>query len=132
MSPIDDAPPFTGVPVRPGMSTVALIRKELARHDRAHTPLTLIEASPFPLNRAEDVPYLEEDIAELEGFLVTEGDRISQANRESIGEFLATRKENLEIARRAADDKTDQIRAVAKDPQPGNWFARTFGGLLKK
>ncbi len=137
MNHIDDVSPFTGVPVRPGTSTVSLIRRELSR-PHAST-LTLIEASLFPLNRAEDVPYLETDIAELEAFLATEGDRISPANRGSIGEFLATRKRNFEVAQRAAGDQTDQIRAVPhrsatveKDPQPGNWLSRTLGDLFKK
>lgn len=111
--------------ILPGQSTVSGIR--MALRNNVEDPLVLVEASREPLDRPEDIPYLEKDVTELEDYRRNEGRKLSRAHQAAIFEFLTTRKRNLAKARAAANDTTDKIHPVPRDPAPKKWLGRFLG-----
>ena len=77
--------PDSLTPVRPGASSVVLIRQHLQMTPQH--PLVIYEASPVPLNRPEDIPYLEQEIHDLEDFL-NDASNGSVALRKVVNVFL--------------------------------------------
>ena len=100
----------------------------MALRNNVEDPLVLVEASSSALDRPEDIPYLEKDVAELEDYRKNEGRQLKRVDQAAIFEFLTTRKRNLAKARAAANDTTDKIHPVPKeDPAPRKWLGRFLG-----
>lgn len=110
--------PDSLTPVRPGVSSVMLIRQHL-QLTPLH-PLVIYEASPIPLNRPEDIPYLEQEIQDLEDFL-NDTSNGSIALRKAVKDFLQSRRDQLIVARKKVHDQTDKIPPAQRSsstPQP--------------
>ena len=110
--------PDSLTPVRPGASSVVLIRQHLQMTPQH--PLVIYEASPVPLNRPEDIPYLEQEIHDLEDFL-NDASNGSVALRKVVNEFLQSRRDQLIVARKKVHDQTDKIPPAQRSssiPQP--------------
>lgn len=120
--------PDSLAPVRPGASSAALVRQHL-QHTPQH-PLVIYEASPVPLDRPEDIPYLKQEVAELEEFL-RDSSQGSGALRKTVTDFLQFRRDQLAVAHKKEDNQTDRLppaqRSESKpQPNPGvrGWFKR--------
>lgn len=122
--------PDSMTPVGPGASSAALIRNHLRMSPQS--PLVIYEASHVPLDRPEDIPYLEQEVVELKNFLHNPS-RGSVALRKTVADFLQFRQDQLSVARKKADNQTDKLPPAQRsepEPQPDagvrGWLKRFF------
>lgn len=120
--------PDSMAPVRPGVSSAMLIRQHLQHTPRY--PLVIYEASPVPLDRPEDIPYLEQEVTELEDFL-NDPSQGSVALRRTVSDFLQFRRGQLSTASKKVHDQTDKLPPAPRStPQPDSAVRRLVKRLL--